>query len=69
MPGEWINIHMKKILVQYLWLFSITLILLVSFIGIQGCSFTYEEEKAFEKEWQELDKELEKIKEKQNDSN
>jgi hypothetical protein len=67
MPGEWINIHMKKILVQYLWLFSITLILLVSFIGIQGCTFTHisSEEKQIQKEWEAIDKEREK----QNDSN
>jgi hypothetical protein len=57
---------MKKILIQYLWLFLITLFLLVTGLTIQSFNHIWDENKKFEKEWEEVDKQLEKEK---NDSN
>jgi len=57
---------MKKILIQYLWLFLITLFLLVAGLTIQNFEHLWDENKKFEKEWEEVDKQLEKEK---NDSN
>jgi len=57
---------MKKILIQYLWLFLITLFLLVAGLTIQSFNHIWDENKKFEKEWEEVDKQLEKEK---NDSN
>ena len=55
----------NNLLIQYLWLLLIAIVLLGAGSLLQGCSFTYEEEKAFQKEWEKLDKELEN----KNDSN
>jgi DNA primase large subunit len=57
---------MKKILIQYLWLFLITLFLLVAGLTIQNFEHLWDENKKFQKEWEEVDKQLEKEK---NDSN
>jgi len=57
---------MKKILIQYLWLFLITLFLLVAGLTIQSLDYIWDEDKKFQKEWEEVDKQLEKEK---NDSN
>jgi len=57
---------MKKILIQYLWLFLITLFLLVAGLTIQNFDHLWDENKKFQKEWEEVDKQLEKEK---NDSN
>jgi len=54
----WINIHMKKILIQYLWLFSITLLLLIGGIAFHKISLS--EQDIITKEWIEIDKELQK---------
>ena len=56
---------MKKIFIQYIWIVTIATFLLFGIISLVGCTFTYDEEKAFQKEWEQLDKELEK----KNDSN
>ena len=56
---------MKKIFIQYIFLVTIATFLLFGAISLVGCSFTYDEEKAFQKEWEKLDKELEN----KNDSN
>lgn len=56
----------NNLLIQYLWLLLIAIVLLGAGSLLQGCSFTYEEEKAFQKEWEQLDKQIEKEK---NDNN
>ena len=49
---------MKKILIQYLWLFSITLLLLI--VGIAFHKISLSEQDIITKEWIEIDKELQK---------
>ena len=48
---------MKKILIQYLWLFSITLLLIG---GIAFHKISLSEQDIITKEWIEIDKELQK---------
>ena len=50
----------NNFLIQYIWIFLIGAILLAGGLMLQGCSFTYDEEKAFQKEWEEIDKMREK---------
>ena len=49
---------MKKILIQYLWLFSITLLLLIGVIAFHKIRLS--EQDIITKEWIEIDKELQK---------
>ena len=49
---------MKKILIQYLWLFSITLLLLIG--GIAFHKINLSEQDIITKEWIEIDKDLQK---------
>ena len=64
MPGVWINSSMKKMLIQYLWLFAIAVVLASAAVLITGC--TLSEHDKMTKEFDKIDKQIEKEK---NDSN
>ena len=56
----------NNFLIQYIWIIVIAVALLCGGLMLQSCTFTYDEDKAFQKEWEKLDKQLEKEK---NDNN
>jgi len=65
MPGVWINSSsMKKMLIQYLWLFAIAVVLAGAAVLITGC--TLSEQDQITRDFEKIDKQLEKEK---NDSN
>jgi len=64
MPGVWINSNMKKMLIQYLWLIGIAIVLAGAAVLITGC--TLSEQDQITRDFEKIDKQLEKEK---NDSN